>query len=100
MKQSSRKKKVARRVLRLPDLDFAKRAVLNTLGSPESKRAYEFAIDDFVVWYCSEPRLAFSKTVVLRYDSILKGGGYLQRQSICDWPPCVGWPMRPPTQGC
>src|SRR5215467_4518166 len=67
MKQSSRKKKSARRVLRLPDLDFAKRAVLNTLGSPESKRAYDFAIDDFVSWYCSEPRLAFSKTVVLRY---------------------------------
>ena len=67
MKQSSRKKKVTKRVLRLPDLDFAKRAVLNTLGSPESKRAYEFAIDDFVAWYCSEPRLAFSKTVVLRY---------------------------------
>src|SRR5215475_354446 len=67
MKQSSRKKKVTKRVLRLPDLDFAKRAVLNTLGSPESKRAYEFAIDDFVAWYRSEPRLAFSKTVVLRY---------------------------------
>jgi hypothetical protein len=67
MKQSGRKRKVAKRVLRLPDLDFAKRAVLNTLGSPESKRAYEFAIDDFVAWYCSEPRLAFSKTVVLRY---------------------------------
>ena len=30
---------------RLPDLDFAKRAVLNTLGSPESKRAYEFAVE-------------------------------------------------------
>jgi len=67
MKQPSRKKKVTKRVLRLPDLDFAKRAVLNTLGSLESKRAYEFAIDDFVAWYCSEPRLAFSKTVVLRY---------------------------------
>jgi integrase len=67
MKQSSRRKKVGKRVLRLPDLDFAKRAVLNTLGSSESKRAYEFAIDDFVAWYCSEPRLAFSKTVVLRY---------------------------------
>ncbi len=61
------KKRTAKRVLRLPDLDYAKRAVLNTLGSPESKRAYEFAIDDFVAWYCSEPRLAFSKTVVLRY---------------------------------
>jgi site-specific recombinase XerD len=73
MKQSSRKKKVAKRVLRLPDLDFAKRAVLNTLSSPESKRAYEFAIDDFVAWYCSEPRLAFSKTVVLRYRLDLEG---------------------------
>src|SRR5215208_519340 len=54
-------------VLRLPDLDFAKSAVLNTLRSSESKRSYRFAIDDFVAWYCSEPRLAFSKTVVLRY---------------------------------
>lgn len=67
MKKSSRKKRTTKRVLRLPDLDYAKRAVLNTLGSPESKRAYEFAIDDFVNWYCSEPRLAFSRTVVLRY---------------------------------
>jgi integrase len=66
MKKSSRKKKTPKRVLRLPDLDYAKGAVLNTLGSPESKRGYEFAIDDFVTWYCSEPRLAFSKTVVLR----------------------------------
>ncbi len=66
MNKSSGKKRTAKRVLRLPDLDFAKRAVLNTLGSPESKRAYEFAIDDFVMWYCSEPRLAFSRTVVLR----------------------------------
>ena len=41
--------------------------MLNTLGSPESKRAYRFAIQDFVIWCCSEPRLAFSKTVVLRY---------------------------------
>ena len=65
--KKSRKKKAPKRVLRLPDLDYAKGAVLNTLGSPESKRAYEFAIDDFVTWYCSEPRLAFNKTVVLRY---------------------------------
>jgi site-specific recombinase XerD len=57
----------------LPDLDFAKRAVLNTLGSPESKRAYECAIDDFIAWYCSEPRLAFSKPVVLRYRLELEG---------------------------
>jgi integrase len=40
---------------------------LNTLASLASKRAYEFAIDHFVSWYCSEPRLAFNKPVVLRY---------------------------------
>jgi site-specific recombinase XerD len=57
----------AKRILRLPDLDHSKTAVLNTLGSPESQRSYRFAIDDFVSWYCSEPRLAFNKTVVLRY---------------------------------
>jgi site-specific recombinase XerD len=56
-----------KRVLRLPDLDHAKTAVLNSLGSPESERSYRFAMDDFIAWYCSEPRLAFNKTVVLRY---------------------------------
>ena len=65
----SRKKtrQTPKRVLRLPGLEFAKSAVLNTLRSSESKRSYRFAIEDFVPWYCSEPRLAFNKTVVLRY---------------------------------
>jgi hypothetical protein len=49
MKRSKRKKN-PKRVLRLPDLDFAERAVLNTLGSDQSKRAYEFGIDDLVAW--------------------------------------------------
>lgn len=66
-KGKANRKSAPKRVLRLPDLDCSKQAVLNTLGSPESKRAYEFAIDDFVAWYCSEPRLAFGRTVVLRY---------------------------------
>lgn len=60
-------KQIPKRVLRLSDMDFAKSAVLNTLTSSESKRSYRFAIDDFVGWYCSEPRIAFNKTVVLRY---------------------------------
>jgi hypothetical protein len=41
--------------------------VLDSLGSPDSARAYAFAMNDFIAWYCSEPRLAFSKHVVLRY---------------------------------
>ena len=66
MKKNSPRHK-PRRILRLPDLDHSKSAVLNTLKSPESQRAYRYAIDDFIAWYCSEPRLAFNKTVVLRY---------------------------------
>jgi site-specific recombinase XerD len=67
--KKDRKKKPARpkRILRLPDLDHSKIAVLSTLNSPDSQRSYRFAIDDFISWYCSEPRLAFNKTVVLRY---------------------------------
>jgi len=34
-----------RRVLRLPDLDHCKSAVLNSVGSPASRRVYEYAID-------------------------------------------------------
>ena len=30
-------------------------------------RIYRHAIDEFVEWYCSEPRLSFNRTVVLRY---------------------------------
>jgi len=34
-----------RRLLRLPDLDHCKRAVLNSLDSLASRRVYEYAID-------------------------------------------------------
>ena len=61
-----------RRVLRLPDLDHCKLAVLNSLGSPASRRVYEFAIDQFITWYCSEPRLAFNRIVVVRYRMYLE----------------------------
>src|ERR1700758_3036464 len=61
-----------RRVLRLPDLDHCKSAVLNSLGSPASRRVYEYAIDQFIAWYCSEPRLAFNRIVVVRYHLYLE----------------------------
>jgi len=61
-----------RRLLRLPDLDHCKTAVLNSLGSPASRRVYEYAIDQFIAWYCSEPRLAFNRIVVVRYRMYLE----------------------------
>src|ERR1051325_11484812 len=53
-KSESRKKKAPKRVLALPDLEHAKTAA----------------------WYCSEPRLAFNRTVVLRYRIHLEQRGY------------------------
>jgi site-specific recombinase XerD len=64
-----------RRSLRLPDLDHCKRAVLSSLGSQASRRVYEYAIDQFIAWYCSEPRLAFNRIVVVRYRMYLESRG-------------------------
>ena len=43
--------------LTIPELEHAKAAALGTLVSLHSRRAYKNAIDKFVAWYCSEPRL-------------------------------------------
>ena len=56
----------------LPDLDQAKAAVLRSLRSPESQRGYRHAIDEFIAWYCSEPRLSFNRAVVSRYKADLE----------------------------
>jgi hypothetical protein len=60
------KRRSTRTTLRLPDLDYSKNSVLQSLGSAASKRTYGAAIEDFITWYCSEPRLAFGRTPVLR----------------------------------
>jgi site-specific recombinase XerD len=67
--RKSKRRKIARlkTKLGLPDLEQAKSAVLASPRSPESQRSYRHAIDEFVLWHCSEPRLSFNKTVVTRY---------------------------------
>jgi hypothetical protein len=42
------KRRSAKDVLRLPDLDHSKTSVLQGLGSVASKRTYAFAINDFI----------------------------------------------------
>src|SRR5213592_234090 len=69
---SRRRRSSTRSVLHLPDLEHAKAAVLNSLTSADAQRGYRHAIDEFVDWYCSEPRLAFNRIVVLRYRSYLE----------------------------
>jgi hypothetical protein len=72
----SKRKRSTKAVLRLPDLEHSKTAVLNSLTSPSSRRSYEHAIREFTDWYCSEPRLAFNKTVVTRYRIFLEQAHY------------------------
>ena len=75
MGKSKAKPNYRRAVLRLPDLDHSKLAVLNSLTSPGSRRVYQYAIEQFIAWYCSEPRLAFNRIVVVRYRMFLEGRG-------------------------
>jgi len=69
MRRKTRKRRFGKPKARLclPDLDQSKSAVIGSLLSPESQRGYRHAIDEFIEWYCSEPRLSFNRTVVLRF---------------------------------
>ncbi len=69
-------KRTPKTVLKLPDLEQSKSAVLNSLTSMSSQRSYDHAIREFIEWYCSEPRLAFNKTVVTRYRISLEQSHY------------------------
>ncbi len=77
------KRTTTKSALLLPDLEHAQTAVLNRLTSPDAQQGYRHAIDEFVDWYCSEPRLAFNRTVVLRYRSTSKPGNWHRVQSTC-----------------
>jgi site-specific recombinase XerC len=75
MRKKNRKPPCRKIVLRLPDLDQAKSGVLNSLSSPRSRRNYKFAMEQFITWYCSEPRLALNRAVVLRFRLYLESLG-------------------------
>ena len=75
-RSKSKQKRAPKSVLKLPDLEQSKSAVLNSLASPSSQRSYDYAIREFTDWYCSEPRLAFNKTVVTRYRISLEQRHY------------------------
>jgi site-specific recombinase XerD len=75
-KSKNKRKRAPKAILKLPDLEQSKSAVLNSLTSPSSKRSYDHSIREFIEWYCSEPRLAFNKTVVTRYRISLEQRHY------------------------
>src|SRR3981081_3037178 len=78
----SKRKRAPKTILKLPDLEQSKSAVVNSLTSPSSQRSYDHAIREFIDWYCSEPRLAFNKTVVTRYRINLEQAQYASSTTI------------------
>jgi len=97
-KRTNRRKNVTvRSKLRLPDLDQARSAVLNSLRSLESQRSYRYAIDEFIGWYCSEPRLSFNKTDTASISNLVCSR---RERSTADWQPSAALPTKLPTRVC
>jgi len=63
-RKKTSKRSRAKTIHRLPDLEQSKNAVLNSLAAASSQESYGHAIDEFIGWYCSEPRLAFNRSAV------------------------------------
>jgi hypothetical protein len=84
-----KRKRAPKNVLKLPDPEQSKSAVMNSLTSASSKRSYDHAIREFIDWYCSEPRLAFTRTVVTRYRIALEQHPYapstINLRLAADW---------------
>jgi hypothetical protein len=99
-KSSSRKKKAPKRVLALPDLEHAKTAVLNSLTSASDQRTYDYAIREFVAWYCSEPRLAFNRTVYSVTGFTSNNADMRSPPSIFGWPRSAASRTRPLMPDC
>jgi hypothetical protein len=97
VKSKSRKRKSPKRILALPDLEHAKTAVLNSLTSASGQRTYDHAIREFVAWYCSEPRLAFTVPSCFDIGFTSNNAGTRRPRSTFGWLPSDASRTRRPT---
>lgn len=81
MRKRNRRAPCRKIVLKLPDLDHAKSTVLNSLSSPHSRRNYKFAMEQFITWYCSEPRLALMQIPACSVRNSQRGFAVSKAQS-------------------
>ena len=97
-KPHSRRKRTTTKSVLMPARPRARQSeVLNSLTSVDAQRGYRHAIDEFVDWYCSEPRLALNRIVVLRYRSHPNPVSLHSAPSTYVSVPCAGSHPRPPT---
>lgn len=88
------KRNTPKSILRFPDFEQSKTAVVNSLAAASSQESYGHAMDKFIGWYCSEPRLSLNRTVVLRYRLFLEhwviadligNGKHIRTVPMPDW---------------
>jgi hypothetical protein len=77
-------------VLRLPDLDQPKSAVLDSLSSAYAQRGYRHAMDEFIEWYCAEAAI----TKIEDASEMTTPVPLLTSSRSCPWP--FPWPVHPP----
>ena len=96
----NKRKRSPKTVLKLPDLEQPKSAVLNSLTSPGSQRSYDHAIREFIDWYCSEPRLASTRPSSPDTASASNRPIIRRPLSTSASRPSGDLHMRPPTAAC
>jgi hypothetical protein len=102
MKREPRRKekpRSAKSILRLPDLEAAKSAVLSSLSCPDAQRGYRHAIDEFMERYCSEPGCRSSRTWSYGTECIWSPAISLRAPSIFASERCAVLHMRRQTAG-
>ncbi len=97
-KPSSRKRRSSTKsVLRLPDLEHAKAAVLNSLNSADAKRGYRHAIDEFVTGIARNRAWPSTGSWSCGIALISNPVSSHPAPSICVLALCAGSPTKPPT---
>ena len=84
----------------LTELDQTKESVLNSLASLQSRLSYQHAMDEFIEWYYSEPRLALNRGIVLRYRLQLEAKKLAAATINVRLAAFVAWPTKQPTRAC
>jgi hypothetical protein len=100
-KQHPRRKRRAppKAVLRLPDLDQAKSAVLNSLTSVDAQRGYRHAIDEFVDGTALNRDSPSTEPLYCGAECTSNHVNLRRALSTCDWARCAAWPTRRLIQG-
>jgi hypothetical protein len=91
---SKRRRTGTKSILRLPDLEHAVAKVSNSLNSLDAKRGCGHAIDEFVDWYCSEPRSASMGSWFCAIARLWNPGNSRPARLICVLAPCAGSPTK------